>query len=57
MLSALTLVKVGWGSERLGAFAKPKILNIECMKKNGAMLKFYTKFMVRFMVKIMIKID
>ncbi len=33
MLSALTLVKVGWGYERLGAFAKPNILNIECMKK------------------------
>ena len=33
MLSALSLVKVGWGSERLGAFAKPNILNIKCMRK------------------------
>ena len=33
MLSALSLVKIRWGSERLGAFAKPNILNVECMKK------------------------
>ena len=44
MLSALSLVEIRWGFERLGAFAKPNFLSVECMKKRSNAWKLEAVF-------------